>query len=65
MVVKENKVRKLVTLDAEMWQEIEDYRFAARHKSESDAIKSLLGLGLIKMREMLEALTPEEKGKRR
>ena len=56
MAVKENKVRKLVTMEKELWAEIEDYRFAARHRSESEAMKSLMGLGLIKAREMMETL---------
>lgn len=46
MVVKSDKVRKLVTLSDELWAEIEDFRFANRVKTESDALRELLRRGL-------------------
>lgn len=38
--------KKLVALDPEMVRQIEDYRFAARIKTESEAIRRLIELGL-------------------
>ena len=46
MPVKDNKVRKLVTIDKDLWAEIEDFRFGRRHKSESAAMLELLRFGL-------------------
>jgi hypothetical protein len=65
MTVKPDKVRKLVTLDKEMWEQIADYRFAARLGTESEAIRSLLGMGLLKMREMLDAIPKGKVGKKK
>ena len=38
--------RKLVSLPPEMSEAVEDYRFANRFKTESDAIRSLIEMGL-------------------
>lgn len=38
--------RKLVTLDEELVRRIEDFRFAGRFKSESDAMRALIEQGL-------------------
>lgn len=46
MAVKESKVRKLVTLDKVLWEEIANLRFSGRFKSESDVLRYLLALGL-------------------
>jgi len=56
------KVKKLLEMPKELWDQIEEYRFAARFKTESEAMRNLLGLGLAKNRETLEAL---KKGKKR
>jgi Arc/MetJ-type ribon-helix-helix transcriptional regulator len=42
----ETTVRKLVSLPREFVQEIEDYRFAKRIKTESAAIRALIRAGL-------------------
>ena len=38
--------RKMVSLPKEAWDAIEDFRFANRFKSEADAIRQLIQLGL-------------------
>jgi metal-responsive CopG/Arc/MetJ family transcriptional regulator len=50
MTVKDDKVRKLVTLDKEMWKEIEEYRWEKRLQHESDAIRELLAAGLARVK---------------
>ena len=55
MAVKDDKVRKLVTIPEELWKEIEDFRFANRLKTESEAMRRLLQSGIDK----------ERKGKKR
>lgn len=42
----ETTVRKLVSLPKEVAKEIEDYRFENRIKTESEAIRQLIKLGL-------------------
>lgn len=42
----ETTVRKLVSLPREMVAQIEDYRFQKRIKTESEAIRRLIDLGL-------------------
>jgi metal-responsive CopG/Arc/MetJ family transcriptional regulator len=47
MVVNPNRLaRKLVSLPHELLAAIEDYRFANRIKTESEAIRRLIELGL-------------------
>lgn len=46
MAVKDDKVRKLVTIDKDLWKEIEDFRFSNRLKTESEALRELLREGL-------------------
>jgi hypothetical protein len=46
MAVGADKVRKMVTLPREIAEQIEDFRFANRHRTESDAMVELLKLGL-------------------
>lgn len=58
MLVKE----KLLKIPAELWAQIEEYRDATGQTSDQKAILSLIGLGLAKNRETLEAL---KKGKKR
>lgn len=41
--------RKLILMPADMIARIEEYRFAARHKSEADAIRALIQAGLDKV----------------
>jgi hypothetical protein len=38
--------RKMVSLPAELAEQVEDYRFANRLKTEADAIRRLIQLGL-------------------
>lgn len=47
MAVKDDKVRKLVTLENDLWKEVEDFRFSARIKTESEAIRRLIRQGLL------------------
>lgn len=42
----ETTVRKLVSLPKEVAKEIEDYRFENRIKTESEAIRQLIKIGL-------------------
>lgn len=42
----ETTVRKLVSLPRELLREVEDYRFAERIGTESEAIRRLIRLGL-------------------
>lgn len=65
MAVKDNKSRMLVTVENELRAEIADYRFAGRFKTESEAVRNLLLLGLAKNRETLDALERRQKGKKR
>jgi len=51
-----NKPRFTITLDEELYKEVEDYRFANRFETKSDAMASLVKIGL-------EALLEEEKRK--
>jgi hypothetical protein len=44
------ETRKIVSLPAELAQAIEDYRFANRMKTEAEAIRRLIELGLGKAR---------------
>lgn len=62
MAVKENKVRKLATLEREEWAEIEEIRFAGRFRTESEAMRFLLMLGCQAYRDGIElkAATPPE-----
>ena len=46
MAVKDDKVRKLVTVEKTMWAEIEDIRFEGRFKTESDVMRYLFELGI-------------------
>jgi metal-responsive CopG/Arc/MetJ family transcriptional regulator len=38
--------RKSVSLPSDLWKQVEDYRFAHRLKTESEAIRRLIELGL-------------------
>ena len=38
--------KRLLQLDEELKAEIDDYRFAHRHRTEADALRELLRLGL-------------------
>lgn len=40
------KVRKLATFDADVWQQIEDYRFTNRIKTETEVLRQLVEIGL-------------------
>jgi|GEM_PF-547116 len=51
-----NKPRFIVTVDDEMFKEIEDYRFDNRFYSRSEATVSLMKLGL----EAISKMSPEE-----
>jgi metal-responsive CopG/Arc/MetJ family transcriptional regulator len=42
----ETTVRKLVSIPRELWAKIEDYRFDKRMKSESEAMRTLIEVGL-------------------
>ena len=42
----ETTVRKLVSIPREVWEKIEDYRFDNRIRTESQAIRRLIELGL-------------------
>ena len=39
-------VRKMLSMPRDLWQAIEDYRFEQRIKTESEAIRRLIELGL-------------------
>ncbi|GCD49804.1 hypothetical protein BJI49_11925 [Acetobacter pasteurianus] len=47
-VNSETTTRKLVSMPKELVQEIENYRFANRIKTEAEAIRQLIKLGLEK-----------------
>ncbi len=52
MVVNPDRLtRKLVSLPNELLAEIDDYRFSNRVKTESEAIRRLIELGLEKAKE--------------
>lgn len=53
-------VKKLVAMSPEMATAIEEYRFAARIGSESEAIRRLIEIGLTAVRES-DPSTPENK----
>ena len=42
----ETTVRKLVSIPRDVWDQVEDYRFENRIKTESEAIRRLIELGL-------------------
>ena len=47
MAVNPNKyVRKIVSIPRDLWEQIEDYRFKHRFKTESEAMRTLLAKGL-------------------
>ena len=47
MAVNPDKyVRKIVSIPVDIWEQIEDYRFRHRFKTESAAIRDLLARGL-------------------
>jgi metal-responsive CopG/Arc/MetJ family transcriptional regulator len=46
--VAERPVRKSVSLPASSWQQIDNFRFAKRIRTESEAIRRLVELGLQK-----------------
>jgi hypothetical protein len=41
-------IKKLIGFDAELWENIRDYRFKARLNTESDAVRQLIEAGLSK-----------------
>ena len=47
----ETTVRKLVSIPREVWEKVDDYRFENRIKTESEAIRRLIELGLKAARE--------------
>lgn len=46
MAVKDDKVRKMVTLPQDLWEKVTDFRFDNRINTESEAIRRLIELGL-------------------
>jgi hypothetical protein len=51
--------KKLVALDPEMVKAIEDYRFGARIRTESEAIRRLIEIGLEAVQKDAPAKEPE------
>ena len=47
----EKYVRKIVTLERELWQEIDDLRFARRLRTDNAVLKLLIETGLTALRE--------------
>ena len=54
--------RKIVSLTPELQQAVEDFRFVERIKTESDALRQLIELGLQAARRNAEASAIDEEG---
>lgn len=53
--------RKLVSMDAELYRRVEDYRWDNRFNTESEALRRLIGAGLDAMMVIADlAIPPEE-----
>ena len=71
MAVKDDKVRKIVTVDNEAWAALEDIRYSGRFATEAHLLRYLIRLGVEKHCEMTGHkmpkvfLTAERKGKKR
>ena len=53
-------VRKLVSIPRDLWEQINDYRFKHRFKTESEAMRTLLAKGL-EAAESVPAAKPKPK----
>lgn len=67
MAVKDDKVRKLVTLPRELWERVRRYRFGHEVDTESEALRRLISSGLEaeKSPNPNPSPNPSRKGKRR
>lgn len=56
---------KLIHFPAKMWEEVLAYKEAASLPHDMAAVISLVGLGLIRNRETVQAMQSPQKGKKR